>query len=67
MLADIRPHLDGGRQVVVAQQNHYVRLQAVTDEFIVKDDPGRFTPCQRETDLEEARALGLFQHWIAIG
>ena len=67
MLADIRPHLDGGRQVVVAQHNHYVRLQAVTDEFIVKDDPGRFTHANARPTWEEARALGLFQHWIAIG
>ena len=66
MLAEIRPHLDGGRQIVVAQQAHYVRLQAVTDDFIVKDDPGRFTHSTAPT-WEEARALGLFQHWIAIG
>ena len=43
VLAEIRPHLDGGRQLAVAQHNHYVRLQAVTDEFIIKDDPGRFS------------------------
>lgn len=67
VLADIRPHLDGGRQVVVAQERHYVRLQAVTDDFIVKDDPGRFTHVNAQPTWEEARALGLFQHWIAIG
>jgi hypothetical protein len=67
VLADLRPHLDAGRQVVVAQHNHYVRLQAVTDEFVVKDDPGRFTHANAQPTWEEARALGMFQHWIAIG
>ncbi|MDA0174490.1 C39 family peptidase, partial [Solirubrobacter taibaiensis] len=67
VLAEIRPHLDGGRQLAVAQHNHYVRLQAVTDEFIIKDDPGRFSHTGHRASWEEARALGLFQHWIAIG
>jgi hypothetical protein len=67
VLADVRPHLDAGRQVVVAQHHHYVRLQAISEDFIVKDDPGRYTHVNARPTWEEARALGLFQHWIVIG
>jgi hypothetical protein len=67
VLAQIGPELDSGRQIVVGQHNHFVRLQAVTDEFVIKDDPGGFTRGNMQATWEEARAMGLFWHWISIG
>ena len=67
VLAQIGPELDSGREIVVGQHNHFVRLQAVTDEFVIKDDPGGFTRGNMQATWEEARAMGLFWHWISIG
>jgi hypothetical protein len=65
--AQIGPELDAGRQVVVGQWHHFVRLQAVDDEFVTKDDPGRHTGANEKATWEEARAMGLFLNWIVIG
>jgi hypothetical protein len=67
VLAQIGPELDRGRQIVVGQHNHFVRLQAVTDEFVIKDDPGGHMRGNMQVTWEEARAMGLFQKWILIG
>jgi hypothetical protein len=67
ILSQIRPELDRGNEIVVGQHHHFVRLQSVDDEFIVKDDPGGFTRGNMRLTWEEARALGLFWHWISIG
>ncbi len=60
-------HLDAGRQVVVGQYNHFIRLQSLDDEFVTKDDPGRFTGANEKATWEEARAMGLFTNWVLIG
>ncbi len=65
--AQIGSELDAGRQVVVGQWHHFVRLQAITDEFVIKDDPGHFTGSGEMATWEEARAMGLFLNWVAIG
>jgi hypothetical protein len=67
VLKQIGPELDSGRQIVAGQYHHFVRLQAVTDEFVIKDDPGGFTRGNMQLTWEEARAMGLFWHWILIG
>jgi len=67
VLAQIGPELDRGRQIVVGQHHHFVRLQAVTDEFVIKDDPGGVMRGNMQVTWEEARAMGLFQKWISIG
>jgi hypothetical protein len=67
VLAQIGPELDAGKQVVVGQWHHFVRLQAVSDEFVIKDDPGHFTGANEAATWEEARAMGLFLNWIVIG
>jgi hypothetical protein len=59
--------LDAGKQVVAGQWHHFVRLQAVTDDFVIKDDPGHYLRGNAELTWEEARALGLFWNWIVIG
>ena len=60
-------HLDAGKQVVVGQYNHFIRLQSLDDEFVTKDDPGRYTGANEKATWEEARAMGLFTNWVVIG
>ena len=67
VLAQIGPEVDAGRQVVIGQYNHFVRLQSVSDEFVIKDDPGHFTGANEKATWEEARAMGLFTKWVVIG
>jgi hypothetical protein len=67
VLAQVGPELDAGRQVVVGQWHHFVRLQSVTDDFVTKDDPGHHTGANEKATWEEARAMGLFLKWIVIG
>jgi hypothetical protein len=43
-----------------------VRIQGFTDEFVIKDDPGRHTGANEKATWEEARAMGLFLKWIVI-
>jgi hypothetical protein len=67
VLSQLGPDVDGGRQIVVGQHNHFVRLQSIDDEFVVKDDPGGYTRGNMRATWEEARAMGLFWQSISIG
>lgn len=58
--------LDSGKQVVVSQANHYVKLQSIDDRHVVKDDPGGYMGADEKLSWEEARAVGLFRHWILL-
>ena len=66
VLSQVAPELDAGRQIVGGQWNHFVRIQGFTDEFVIKDDPGRHTGANEKATWEEARAMGLFLKWIVI-
>jgi hypothetical protein len=52
--------------VVVGQYRHFVRLQELTEDFIVKDDPGSWTRSDLRITWEEARAMGLFNKWLVV-
>lgn len=58
------PILDAGHPVSVGQYNHWMRLQAITDDFVIVDDPGGGSRTNRKTAWEEARAEGLF--WQSV-
>ncbi|HEX2851413.1 MAG TPA: hypothetical protein VHN98_12705, partial [Acidimicrobiales bacterium] len=62
----LAPALDGGKQVVVGQFHHFVRLQSIDDQWVVKDDPGRWTGEDLKVTWEEARALGLFTNYCIV-
>jgi hypothetical protein len=66
VLEQVGPKVDAGAQVVVGQFNHFVRLQELDDEFVVKDDPGSWTRSDIRVTWEEARALGLFNKWMIV-
>ena len=67
VLSQVAPELDAGKQLVGGQWHHFVRIQGFTDEFVIKDDPGRDTGANEKATWEEARAMGLFLKWIVIG
>jgi len=67
VLAQVGPEFDRGAQVVVGQFNHFVRLQALADDHIVKDDPGAWSRANVQSTWEESRALGLFNKWLVVG
>jgi hypothetical protein len=67
IVAGIQPQLDAGNQVVVSLSEHYTRLQAIHDEFLVIDDPGQWTRSNRHVTWNEARAMGYFWIWIVLG
>jgi hypothetical protein len=58
------PILDAARPVSVGQFNHWMRLQALTDDYVIVDDPGGGSRTNRKTAWEEARAEGLF--WQSV-
>lgn len=63
---EIGPELDAGSQVVVYLRGHYVRLQAVHDDHVVVDDPGRSSRANRTVTYEEARAMAYFKMRLVI-
>jgi hypothetical protein len=67
ILALIRPALDGGKQVVAGQYNHFVRIESVDENQVVKDDPGNWLRSDDQITWEEVRALGLFENYLILG
>ena len=67
VLTRVLPQLEAGKQVVIGQYWHFVRLQSLDDEFVVKDDPGAVGRANLKITWEEARAMGLFNVWLVIG
>jgi hypothetical protein len=67
ILAKLHPVLDQDQEVVVGQSNHFVRLKALDDDGITKDDPGDSRGATLRHTWEEARALGLFENFLIVG
>jgi hypothetical protein len=61
------PVLDSGKQIVVGQYHHFVRLESVTDGYVIKDDPGHWTGADNKITWEEARKIGLFENYLILG
>jgi hypothetical protein len=61
------PILDAGLAVSVGQFNHWMRLQAINDEFVTVDDPSGGSRVNRKQAWEEARAEGLFWQSVVAG
>ncbi len=58
--------LDSGAAIVVLISGHYVRLQAIHDDHVVVDDPGRSSRANRKVLWEEARAMGYFKSRLVL-
>jgi hypothetical protein len=67
VLAQLGPELDRGRQVIVGQYHHYVRLESIDENGVVKDDPGGWNRGNWRITWEQARAMGLFRIWLSLG
>lgn len=64
----VNPILDSGGQVLVAMENHFVRLDAMGDEHVMVDDPGDRGFKNLVVTWEQARDLGFFQrYWKVTG
>lgn len=66
VIEHIGTELDAGSQIVVYLHGHYVRLQAVHDDHVVVDDPGRAARANRKVTYEEARAMAYFKMRLVI-
>ena len=68
--SQIGPELDGGAAIVVNLYHHYVRLEAVHDDYVVVDDPGSLRKSElranRKVTWDEARHMGYFMRWLVI-
>jgi len=51
--------LDAGHQVVILLPGHFVRLQAVTEEGLIVDDPAKGTKKDRPMDFKEVTSYKL--------
>ena len=67
ILAKLVPILDQGKQVVVGQFNHFVRLKTLDQDGVTKDDPGDPRGATIRHTWEEVRALGLFENFLIVG
>jgi hypothetical protein len=67
VLGPLRKVLAEGKQVIVSQHNHFVRLEAIDDREIVIDDPGWRTRKNQRLTWAEARAIGLFLRYMVVG
>ena len=67
VLAQLGPELDRGRQVIVGQYHHYVRLESIDEKGVVKDDPGGWNRGDMHITWAQARAMGLFRIWLSVG
>jgi hypothetical protein len=67
ILSLIGPMLDQGKQVVAGQFNHFVRIESVSEQSVIKDDPGNWLRSNDKLTWEEVRALGLFENYLVLG
>lgn len=67
ILRELGPLLDAGKQIEVGQAHHYVRLQSVDDDGVVKDDPGSYAGADMKLTWSKARVIGLFWNYIVVG
>lgn len=62
----IAARMDQGVQVVMGLSGHFVKVQAIQDDFVIVDDPARGTRSNRKVTWEEARAMAYFSTCLLI-
>jgi hypothetical protein len=67
ILAIFRPLLDQGKQVVVGQYKHFIRLRAVDEHGVVKADPGQYDEAVVRLTWDQARSDGMFENYLVLG
>lgn len=67
VLATIKPELDRGRQVINNMTRHFVRVESVTDDGMISDDPGGSQRKDRSVSWEEGRAMAFFHDYLILG
>ena len=66
VIATIGAELAAGKAVETHVIQHFVRVRAVHDEFVVIDDPARQARAHKNVRWEEARAEGLFAKRLVL-
>jgi hypothetical protein len=74
ILARLTPAMQAGHQVIVNLENHFVRLQSLSEEGVVFDDPastvnstgGRNAGENSKLTWEQARAHGYFKNYLIL-
>lgn len=67
VLAAIKPELDRGRQVINNMTKHYVRVESITEDGMISDDPGGAQRKDRWVTWEEGRAMAYFHDYLILG
>lgn len=66
VIKNVGADLDRGAAVETHVTQHYVRLQAIHEDYVVIDDPGQQARANKKVLWEEARAQGMFDYRIVI-
>jgi len=66
VISQIGEALDSGHGVVGLLSGHYIHLQAIHEDHIIVDDPGRWSRYNRKVRFDEARAMGYFAYRLEI-
>jgi hypothetical protein len=66
LIAEIGRELNAGHEIVGSITRHYVRVEAVSDEYVTVDDPGRAHRANRQVQWDEARAMGYLKYWLTL-
>jgi uncharacterized protein YraI len=60
ILEQVGADLDGGGSVIVGLSGHFVRLQSLSEDHVLVNDPARDTRSATKLTWAEARAMGYF-------
>lgn len=66
IIATMQAAIEGGNQVMVNLDNHFVRLQSVAEDGFVIDDPGSVYGEDNKISWETGRKHGYFQHYLLV-
>ncbi|MGB3691929.1 MAG: hypothetical protein WA999_04330, partial [Spirulinaceae cyanobacterium] len=66
VLKKINPLLDGGAQILVGMEGHFLRLDGLDENTVQVDDPGEKGFKDLQVTWEQARGFGYFKGFWAI-
>lgn len=66
VISTMEAAISAGNQVMLGLENHFVRLQSVSDDGFVIDDPGSRTGEDNLITWEHGRKYGYFKHYLLL-
>lgn len=67
VLGPVGEALDEGKQVIVSEWQHFVRLEGLDETNVKLDDPGSYEKKDQKLTWPEAREIGCFHRWVLLG